>query len=56
MGARQKLNQSYFVGSLLVAALIGRIAESWLVFLGALAVLVGCNLYCKEIRPGRHEN
>jgi hypothetical protein len=55
MGARQKLNQSYFCGSLLVAALVGWAAQSWLVFMVALAVLVGFNLYCKEIRPAKRD-
>jgi hypothetical protein len=53
MGARQKLNQAFVTGSLVVAAFIGIIADSWLVFLVALAVLIGSNLYGQDIRPGR---
>jgi hypothetical protein len=41
MGARQKLN----------AAIAGLIAETWLVFVLVLAVLVGANVYAGEIRP-----
>jgi transcriptional regulator with XRE-family HTH domain len=52
-GARQKLNQSYFCSSLLVAALVGWVAQFWPVFLLALTVLVECNLYCNEIRPAK---
>ena len=51
MSARRKLNGSYFNGSLLLAAVAGGVTQSWLVFGLALAVLVGLNLYCNEIRP-----
>jgi hypothetical protein len=50
MSARQKLNQSYFLGSLLLAGLIGWATQTWLAFFGALVVLVASNLYGKEIR------
>jgi hypothetical protein len=53
MGARQKLNGAYFNGSLVIAALVGLVTESWPVFLVALAVLLGFNLLLWEIRPGR---
>src|SRR5947209_5883833 len=39
MGARQKLNRSYVNGSLLLASLVGWLAQSWLTFGLALAVL-----------------
>ncbi len=52
MGARQKLNASYFGGSLLVAVLAGAVTESWWVFLMALGVLLAINVYTREIRPG----
>jgi len=29
MGARQKLNSAYFAGSLILAAVVGTILESW---------------------------
>jgi hypothetical protein len=51
--ARTKLNVAYFNGCLLVAALFGLVAESWAVFLAALAVLIGCGIYCDEIRCTR---
>jgi hypothetical protein len=51
MGARQKLNQSYFNGSLVIAALVGLVAQSWPLFFLALAVLLASNLCCGEIRP-----
>jgi hypothetical protein len=53
MGARQKLNQAYFFASLLVASLIGGLAQSWLAFFLALLVLLTTNLLMGEIRPTR---
>jgi len=53
MGARQKLNQSYFNGSLFLAALVGLLAQSWLVFFLVLFVLLGFILYLREIRLRR---
>ncbi len=53
MRARTKLNQAYFNGSLLIAALVGLVAQSWLLFLLALTVLLAWNLVCQEIRPRR---
>jgi hypothetical protein len=50
MAARQKLNRSYFLASLLLAGLVGWVTQSWLAFLGALIILVGGNLYGQEIR------
>lgn len=49
--ARTKLNLAYFDGSLLIAAVLGWIAQSWAVFLAASVVLIGCGLYGGEIRP-----
>ena len=57
MGARTKLNQAFFTGSLFVAAIAGLFAQSWPVFFVALAVLVAANCYLGEIRPrkrGKH--
>jgi len=51
MGARQKLNSGYFLGSVLVAYLAGWLTESWIVLLVALAILIATNLYIGEIRP-----
>ncbi len=54
MGARTKLNQAYFNGSLIIAAMVGLVAQSWLLFFLALAVLLASNLYLQEIRPRQH--
>ena len=50
MGAREKLNMAFFCGSLLLAALIGAIANSGFIFLLALAVLIGVCIYADDIR------
>jgi hypothetical protein len=51
MGARQKLNAAYVEGGLIVAALLGALAGSWIVFAAAAAVLIGLGLHGGEIRP-----
>jgi hypothetical protein len=53
MGARHKLNQAYFFGSLLLAGVFGGLTQSWLFFVLALFVLLAANLYAGEIRPPR---
>ena len=53
MGARRKLNQAFFTGSVLLAGAAGALAQSWSVFFIALVVLLLSNLYLGEIRPGR---
>jgi hypothetical protein len=53
MGARTKLNLAYFNGSLMIAALLGLLAESWPLLFVTLAVLLAANLYFREIRPTR---
>jgi hypothetical protein len=53
MGARQKLNSGYFLGSLLAAGLIGLLLQSWLVLVFALVVLVAINLNNGDIRFGK---
>ena len=53
MNARQKLNQAFITGSVLLATAAGVLAQSWLVFAGVLAVLLASNLYLGEIRPRR---
>ncbi|MBD3674999.1 MAG: hypothetical protein HUJ26_15890 [Planctomycetaceae bacterium] len=50
MGARHKLNQLYVVGSALFAGLFGLLAESWLVFLGVLMVLLALMVHGGDIR------
>lgn len=54
MGARQKLNQAFVTGSVLLAITAGLVAQSWLVFFGALAALLASNLYLGEIRPRKN--
>jgi hypothetical protein len=51
MGARQKLNAGYALGSLILATVLGVVFQSFTVFILALVVFVGCNLYLGEIRP-----
>jgi hypothetical protein len=51
MGARQKLNSAYALGSLVLAIVVGVAFQSFEVFILALVVLVACNLYLGEIRP-----
>jgi type IV secretory pathway TrbD component len=53
VGARQKLNSSYFCGSLLLASVIGLLLQSWLVLLFALVVFVAVNLNNGDIRPDK---
>lgn len=55
MGARQKLNKAFFNGSLLVAGVVGIIAESWVAFGLTLLVLLAVNLCAGEIRPNRKQ-
>jgi hypothetical protein len=50
MGARQKLNGSYFLGSLILAGLAGELTESWVVLVIGLVVLVGINVNNGDIR------
>ena len=52
MGARHKLNAAYFYGCILVAAALGLAAQSWAVFLVALAVSLGLGVHAGDIRPG----
>lgn len=52
MGARQRLNSLYLVGVLIIAAIIGTAADSWLVFLLTAAILTGTLIHDGGIRPG----
>ena len=49
--ARKKLNSASVFGALLVAALIGGITGSWLMFFLAGGVLLSLSLYTGDIRP-----
>ena len=51
MGAREKLNEAYVMGSLFLAAVAGAISGSWMVFIIAAAILLGLNLHAGDIRP-----
>jgi type IV secretory pathway TrbD component len=53
MGARTKLNRAFFNGSLLLAAAVGLVTNSWLVFGFVLVILLALNLLSGEIRPRR---
>ena len=50
MGARQKLNGSYFLGSLLSAGAVGCLTGSWVILVISLVILVALNLHSGEIR------
>ncbi len=50
MGAREKLNKHHVMGALGVAAIVGGLAGSWLVFVAVAAVLIAGSVYCGEIR------
>ena len=51
MSARQKLNQGYIQGSLVIAGAIGVACESWVVFWIAALILVGLGTHAGAIRP-----
>jgi hypothetical protein len=53
MNARNKLNSAYFMGSLILAGVVGWLTGSWLVMLVGLAVLVGVNVNNGQIRGSR---
>ena len=53
MGAREKLNKHHVVGALSVAAIVGGLAGSWLVFATVAAVLIAGSIYSGEIRPDK---
>ena len=50
MGARQKLNVAYFHGCLIVAGLVGLVAQSGTMFWLALVVSFGLCCHSGEIR------
>lgn len=53
MGARQKLNKAFFNGSLLIASVVGIVAESWLAFGLTLLVLLVLSVHSGDIRPSK---
>jgi hypothetical protein len=48
--AREKLNQAFVSGSVLLAGAAGLLAQSWPVFWLALAALLASSFYFGEIR------
>lgn len=50
MGAKRKLNQAYFNGSLIAAFVIGLLTQSWLVFGVVLVGMLAMNVAEKNIR------
>ncbi len=49
--SKDKLNAMHLGGTIGVAALIGAIAESWVLFILVTAALIGASLFTGEIRP-----
>jgi hypothetical protein len=56
MCTRTRLNVAFFNGSLLLAAVVGGLTQSWAVFPIALVALLAANVLANEIRAGRHSN
>ena len=50
MGAREKLNQAYVNGAIVVAGVVGLIGQSWTMFWIAVAYAVASNVYGGGIR------
>ncbi len=50
MSAKHKLNAANFVGSMLLAGLVGSATGSFLVFVIALATLLIASLHSRDIR------
>ncbi len=51
MGARQKLNDAYIVGSIFVATAVGYLFGSWIVFFVVAIALILLSLLGGNIRP-----
>jgi hypothetical protein len=51
MGARTTLNSIYVNASLILAAIVGYVTGSWIVFVVSLVSLVAANLHAGRIRP-----
>lgn len=50
MGARQKLNEAYFIGELFIAGIIGMATGSFTVFVAVLGALVAMSMHSGGIR------
>lgn len=53
MKAREKLNKLHLGGDVVLAGVAGMVAGSWLVFIVAVAVLVGLDVHTGQIRPAK---
>jgi hypothetical protein len=50
VGAREKLNGVHLLGAIAIAGILGALAESWLVFFIAAAVLVAVEIHAGNVR------
>jgi hypothetical protein len=50
MGAKQKLNEAFVMGGILMAAAMGWITGSWMVFIVVLVIIIGLNVCTGDIR------
>lgn len=50
MGAKNDLNEIYLTGSVVLAAVIGAMAQSWMVSVVALVVILGIAVATTKIR------
>lgn len=50
MGARQKLNQAHIIAALVIAAVIGAVTQSWIMFWIAAIIAVGSSFHAGGIR------
>ncbi|MEI8376107.1 MAG: hypothetical protein WCJ35_25085 [Planctomycetota bacterium] len=53
MGARQKLNQHHIVGAIGVAAIVGGLAGSWIIFVAVAVAMIAGSIHTGEIRPDK---
>ena len=58
MGARQKLNEAYVNGALVVGGIAGLLTGSWTIFFITSAALIGVSTYSGGIRakPGSYRS
>jgi hypothetical protein len=55
MGARSKLNTIAALACLVLAAIMGGLSGSWVVFATVLVVALGLSLCSRDIRLGRRD-
>ena len=51
MGARHRLNSIYFLTALCLAALLGGMTQSWIIFVVSGIALTASMIYGGDIRP-----